>query len=402
MSSPFAPFLRSSVVKGFAAAVAATILLLGGIAAQERRATVLVDFRAMAADGRPVEDLKAADLVLRVGGRERRITSLDLIRRGESGPPATPAVAPPFATNSVPQSVQGDIVVLIDEASIAPGREQPLREALTNFLSRVSPRDRVRLISLRPGGPALPFEEGLRDLKGALTRFLGHSTATETTDDLICRSRTGLNMLGSLFGTYAGNPVPTFVIVSGGFGSPPIGGVTWYGNFGKCPLLDNKEFENVGAAARAINAAVYVIHLKDVTASQLPRVALERGVETLAGALGATVIHTPASASRIATQTSTYYLAAFEPDAEDRADEPLRVDLRSRRSEVTVRARAEIVKPRGSTSAAPAAPTPDAMIRVPTSYRDLPLRAAGFASRADADGKVRLVVLLNPKTLRRK
>src|SRR5688572_18056093 len=84
--SLFPPFLRSSVVKGLSVAVAATILLLVGVAAQERRATVLVDFRAMAADGRPVEDLKAADLVLRVGGRERRITSLDLIRRGESGP----------------------------------------------------------------------------------------------------------------------------------------------------------------------------------------------------------------------------------------------------------------------------------------------------------------------------
>ena len=53
---------------------------------------------------------------------------------------------------------------------------------------------------------------------------------------------------------------------------------------------------------------------------------LERGVETLAGALGADVIRavapSPASMARIATQTSSYYLAAFEPDSNDRADAP--------------------------------------------------------------------------------
>lgn len=101
---------------------------------------MLVDFRALDADGHPVLDLKAADLILRVGGRERRVTSLELIRRDDGGPSPSPVVALPFAANSAPQSVQGDIFVLIDEASIAPGREQPLRDALTTVLSRTSPR----------------------------------------------------------------------------------------------------------------------------------------------------------------------------------------------------------------------------------------------------------------------
>lgn len=362
-----------------------------------RRATVLVDFRALDANGQPVLDLKAADLTLRVGGRDRQVTSLELIRRDDGGPGPAPVVALPFATNSAPQSVQGEIFVLIDEASIAPGREQPLRDALTNFLSRTSPRNRVRLISLRSVGPALPFEEGLRDIKGALARFGGHSTATETPDDLVCRSRIGLDKMRSLFANYSGNPIPTFVIVSGGFGSPPRGGVTSYGNLGKCQLLESKEFEDVGAGARAINAATYVIYLRDATASQLPRVELERGVETLAGALDAKVISAVASTGRIATETAAYYLAAYEADGEDRPNAALRVELRTRRADVTVRARAEIVNPRKPTGSASETATPDAMIRVATSYRDLPLRAAGFASRADSDGKVRLVVLFEPE-----
>jgi hypothetical protein len=162
------------------------------------------------------------------------------------------------------------------------------------------------------------------------------------------------------------------------------------------------DFEELGAAARAINAAVYVVHLTDATASRLPRTELERGVETLAGALGADVIRSvapsPASMARIATQTSSYYLAAFELDSNDRADAPLRVELRSRRTDVTIRARQEIPGRRAATSASSAnVPTPDAMIRVATSYRDLPLRTAAFASRSDADGKVRLVVLFEPE-----
>ena len=102
----------------------------------------------------------------------------------------------------------------------------------------------------------------------------------------------------SRFVNYSG-PLPTFVIVSGAFGSPPLGGVSSFGNYGKCPLLQNLDFENVGAAARAINAAVCVVHLTDATASRLPRADLERGVETLAGALGAEVIRaaTPSAAA---------------------------------------------------------------------------------------------------------
>ena len=370
----------------------------GNTAAQHARSTVLVDFRALDASGNPVMDLKAADLVLRVGGRERRVSSLELIRRGDRTAPS-PSVAPPFASNASVMTAQGDIAVLIDEASIAPGREEPFREALTHFLTRVPADDRVRLMSLRPIGPVLPFEAGLRDVKAALARFAGHSTPSETTNDLVCRSQTALERIRLLFENYSGNPMPTFVIVSGGFGSPPTGGVTSFGNYGKCPLLQNIDFENAGAAARAINAAVYVVHLTDSNSSQLSREALERGVETLAGALGAQVIRSaapsPASMARIATETSAYYLAAYEPDADDRPDVPLRVELRSLRTQVTVRARPEIVGRRANTAAS-AIPTPDAMIRTATGYRDLSLRAASFASRADADGKVRLVVLLEP------
>ena len=373
--------------------------MLERAAVPQERATLLVDFQALDADGNPVTDLRPSELILRAGGRERRLASLELVRRDSSD--VAPVVAPPFATNSAPLRVSGgDIVVLIDEASIAAGREHFLRDALTSFLTRVPPSTRVRLISLRPNGPALPFEQGLRDVKAALAQFAGHSSASETANDLVCRSQTALEIMSTSLVRYSGGPVPTVVIVSGGFGSPPSGGVTSFGNYGKCPMLQGTDFEKVGAAVRSVNASAYVVHLTDATASRLPRNDLERGVETLAGVTGAQVIRaaTPSDAAmaRIATQNSSYYLASFEPDADDRVDVPLRVDLRSLRAAVAVRTRPEIAGPRSKPSGA-ALPAPDAMIRVATSYSGLALRAEGFVSRADADGKVRLVALFEPQ-----
>lgn len=173
---------------------------------QPRRDSLIVDFRALDRGGDPVADLKPADLILRVRGRERTVSSLQLISRSDSG--AAPVTAPPFATNSAALSERRDLSVLIDEASIAPGKEHLFRDALSSLLSRISPRDRVRLMSLRPVGPVLPFEDGLRDATNALARFTGHSTATETADDLVCRSQTGLDRLQSLFVNYSGSPVP--------------------------------------------------------------------------------------------------------------------------------------------------------------------------------------------------
>ena len=386
----------------------AIVVVVGGDASQaaeqaappQRGPTVLVDFRALDSGGQPVLDLKAADLILRAGGRERRVSSLELIRRGSTTTDFS--VPPPFATNSAAQSVEGDVFVLIDEASIAPGREPLVREVLTGFLQPPADAGTVCSSSACDGEA-----RRCRSRRGCATSKKHWLALPDTRHDprpptiSSAEARQVSDILLSLFTNYSRSPIPTVVIVSGGFGSPPTGGVSSFGNYGRCPLLQNMDFENVGAAARAINASVYVVHLTDVTASLLSREVLERGVETLARALGAEVIRgaAPAAASmaRIATETSAYYLAAFEAEANDRAGTSPPIELRARRPDVTIRARREIAAPQRAPSASGAVPTPDAMIRAATGYRDLPLRAAGFASRADTDGKVRLVVLFEPE-----
>src|SRR5688572_13625188 len=90
---------------------------------------VLVDFRAVTEDGQPVVDLKPADVTLRVGGRPRAIKSLDLVRVGGDGAAAkvVPSkLPPPFFTNaavSSPPGAQREVLVVLDELSISPGKE---------------------------------------------------------------------------------------------------------------------------------------------------------------------------------------------------------------------------------------------------------------------------------------
>ena len=67
---------------------------LARAAVPQERATLLVDFQALDADGNPVTDLRPSELILRAGGRERRLVSLELVRRDTSE--VAPVVAPPF------------------------------------------------------------------------------------------------------------------------------------------------------------------------------------------------------------------------------------------------------------------------------------------------------------------
>lgn len=389
------------------ASAAAAICALGVLSAARAQpsgggALVIVDFRAIAANGQPILDLTAGEVSLRVGGRVRQVKSLELVRHTVEGkPPASAPVLPePFATNASSGTRGRDVLLVIDEGSIAPGKESQLRESLERLLSALTSSDRVRVLSMRQGGVNLPLTDRPGIARTALSRISGHSSATESPGDLVCRSAIGLQLLRNALAEYSGEVPPTLVVVSAGFGAPPAGGVRQFATQGACPALRTIDFEDVGAAARAVHATTYVIHALDASASLLPRDTLQAGLETLAGAMGAEVIRavggSPATVERIALETSAYYLAGYEPDAADRSGAPQRVEVRVARDGVTVRAPADVSPLKPETAGQNRLPSPDQMLRVTTVYRDLPLRAAGFASKGDSAGMVRLVVLVEP------
>src|SRR6266516_2659040 len=83
---------------------------------------VTIDFRAAAADGQPVLDLKAADVALKIDGRARTIQSLEIVRvAGSEGAAAQAPLSPPFATNAAAGGGR-QLTLVIDDESFVPGK----------------------------------------------------------------------------------------------------------------------------------------------------------------------------------------------------------------------------------------------------------------------------------------
>ena len=81
-----------------------------------------------------------------------------------------------------------------------------------------------------------------------------------------------------------------------------------------------------------------------------------------------------------------YYTASFAPEGNERNGTSARLELRTSRPDVTIRARASVNIPRAA-----AAPTPTSMLRELTVHRGFGLRVVGIASRNEdpkADMKV--------------
>jgi VWFA-related protein len=364
-------------------------------------AAVLIDFRAVAEDGQPVADLTPADVTLRIGGRPRPIKSLDFVRvSGEgSAPVATARLPPPFRTNAESSAAPGtrrEVLIVLDELSISPGKEVAIRESLNKLLSALTPADRVGLLSTRQGGTSHAFTQKHEDVRGALGRLAGHAPARLTDSDFACNAMLSLGTLRSAFGEFSPESAPTLVYVSAALAGPASDRMANVGTESElCPLRTN-HFEEVGVAAQASHAAMYVVHvLEAASTSQTPQ-ASQLGIDAVAGVTGAETIRltgggTESPLTRIARETSAYYLASFDAEPADRNGNRHRVQITVARERVRVNARPNIVIPRGEAAAAKSV-TPRDMIRVSTVYTDLPLRGATFTSR-NPDGKVRVVAL---------
>ncbi len=84
-----------------------------------------MDFIAVNADGQPVTDLTASQLALKVGGKDRAVTSLELVRFSD----AASMLPTPFATNAMSDAGR-NFVLVVDEESLRPGIDNTVREAL--------------------------------------------------------------------------------------------------------------------------------------------------------------------------------------------------------------------------------------------------------------------------------
>ena len=366
---------------------------------------VTVAFRAVIGDGQPFLDVRSDDVELKVNGRARAIHSLVLVQP-VAGPaaPARADVPPPFATNARAGTTR-DTILVVDDESIRPGGESPVREAAGQFLGHLSPRDRVGIVTIPRGGLNLGLTTDHATIRSALAGMTGRAQRAESEADAACRTRQILDALMDVFrGVSEGSPA-TIVFFSGGLTPPMFDGVSRMSNpVGLCDIRA-KDYSEVEKIMLASPVAVYVMLVPDPTGAAGAGVggtsSQTAGLEHLAGTTGNRMLRLAGNSenamARLAAETSAYYLATFAPDDSERNGLTHQLSLRVNRPDVDVVVRPSVLIPKadGPRGGAKAASARD-MLRVPQVYRDLPLRAAAFASRDESAGTVRIVVLVEP------
>src|SRR5687767_6684548 len=105
---------------------------------------VAIDFLALAATGDPVTDLTADQVTLRVGGKPRTIRALQF-RKIDQLRATGETVEPPYGTNMPSDASARTLIIVVEDESLAPGREAAMRDAVAMLLLGLSARDRVAL-----------------------------------------------------------------------------------------------------------------------------------------------------------------------------------------------------------------------------------------------------------------
>lgn len=375
--------------------------------------------RALAGPGQPVTDLKAEELSIRTDGRDRKIQNLELITvpAGGPAPAAAPAAAKPtsnlpapYATNSGPEpaavpSGGREFLIILDEEGIGPGREEPVRKAISQLTASAAPSDRFGLVSLRQGGYDIQASAPAV-LTDSLAKFVGGGSQNESLGDMTCRTKRAMSTLtNALRASSAGR---TIVLVTPGLPGSPTGiqsmrRVT--GDAAESTLSDlcqirSNDFDDLGAAASTSPANVYVLHYMEGMANTANQRDAQQGLENITGTINGELLRvsggTDVSLGRIMTETNSYYIATLDEAA---AAPVRRIDARSTRAGVKL-----LVRPagrvRGTATAAGPAPkagSPRDMIRVPTVFREIPLRATGLVSRVPGKTDLMVMALFEPE-----
>ena len=354
---------------------------------------VQISFLAVDRDGKPAADLKADEVSVRLNGRPRPIKSLQRIDAPLSTAAAAAAPVPaPFGTNVTAGGGAGGRIFyfVIEDATFRPGNERLAKQAVDQFLDSVSSSDRVALVTM-PHPMIRTEPTTAAEVRKALARVSGVAPGSETPGDAATRTRTSLEGLRGLLSNLAGtNAQPILIFLSGGMSAT----TRQVGNVGSFSAdLASEHFQNVGAAASAARAHVYVVQA-DLTVTER-----SEGLENLAGVVGTQVQMLSAAQQnplgRIAVETSSSYLATIEAEASERNGQNQRMELKVTRADVTTRAPASFAIPRSLPKTARKAPNPRDMLREATIYRDLPLRVTGFVTR-EAGDKLKLVVAGEP------
>jgi hypothetical protein len=283
-----------------------TALTLGAIlliqspapAAQAAPAGITLDFIATGPDGQPVMDLSAADVILKVNGKQRPLTSLERVPSDERG---------------------RTILLLVDEATLY-ALEPVAKEAIAKLVASLKPYDRIGYVSTRTGRISAPSTKHEPVTTAAEAMVTGPGVLQTCLSDL-------LRSIDILTRTLPRGRSSTLVVLSRGSSYDPTFGTS--DAVGCTPRL-----ETLRPVADTVSAAQINLHLLTVDEANRSW-ALDTLAGNTGGLSGLVTWADTGTLARVVATPSSYYRATFAAD-EKAPDRPQRVDLRVSRSKVKV------------------------------------------------------------------
>jgi VWFA-related protein len=432
----------------------ALALLHGSLAAQQEpvpqfRSSVDVtpiDVTVVDGRGAPVRDLKAADFTVTIDGQPRRVADAEWVPLVTESRPELPPLPPGYSAND---STSGGrlILIVVDQPNIRFGGTLGIRNAVTAFIDRLKPADRVAAIGIGRGSPSIGFTADREKVKQVITKMTGHRAAQGGLSEyyvaiseamairrgepfafetVVTRECAGLIpgtqpfaiCVGSveaeaqriaMEGTNDGdltmdslrailtamrtiNAPKTMVLVSEGF------------------IMDERRIEvaDIGALASSARTSIYVLKLEEpifeIAIRRAPgpmtRVDDHRergeGIATLAASARGTLFNVVGTAdglfARIESELSGYYLLGVEsvPDDSDGRPHPIKVEVG--RPGVTIRTRREVIRTPDDDRPLPPSQAVIAALSSPLVISALPLRVTTFSLQGPDASKVQLLI----------
>jgi hypothetical protein len=365
---------------------------------------IMVDFTAVTRDGRPADDLKAADVALRIDGKARPIKSLEFVRF--AGSDAGGALVPAFITNAAPEAVRS-FLLIVDDESVPIGQEHKLREAMNRWTQELPPTDRVALITVPNGGVKVDLTTDRERLRKGIAEI----TPITSVVNAACRARSTLVTLRNTFeafGRVTSQPLIAVFFSATMLGasemqrsvtpnaSTGVGGLST--EAGACNV-NYEDFKAVGQAAAEAHVITYVMH---PDFNPAPATA---GIANLQSVTGAPLLHLSGTAgvpglSKLAQEMAGYYRLTFETETGERLGGVAhQIDVKSvvrKDIELRVRPQVMLTPTRAVTPDTGVASFANAfeLVRSGRSFRDLPLRATSSLARGK-DNSINVITLFD-------
>jgi VWFA-related protein len=397
---------------------------------------VAVDASVVDGDGRPILGLGPEDFRVEVDGKPRRVLTVDYMGR-DLEPLAAQSARPAHFSSNEDAPWGRLVLLLVDRGSIGRGGGREVLKAAERFLGTLAPADRVGLAFAPGPGRVLEFtadidlvRQGLRGVVGTAERggwevplaeavaylkdqdYLRWSQWVELHCEFrsmsqvdVCRqemeaeagqvylayrerSLSSMRALATVLQALKAIEGPkTLVFISEGLGAESM-----------------TEVRDLASAAAEAQATLFVVLVDtsgaDASFKRISEAASSEdrdrdtsGLYDLAGLSRGVVLKVVGSADstfqRIERELMGYYMLGFEPEGNDRDGRNHSVKIEVSRPKATVRAR-------GLLNIPVVAPSPEAVLgatlRSPLVERGLPIRAAAYAMRGGASGKVRLLI----------